>query len=113
VLDGCHEEDGIDVRREAAIVVGEEHLGLEVADRPQAADDECGADPVAEIDRQPVEGLDRDTARGDRRGGRGKRLVDDGDAFVGREERLLARIGEDARAMTSRWPFVIGSNEPG
>ena len=39
VGDRGHEEDRVDVRREDPVVVGQLHLGLEVADRAQAADD--------------------------------------------------------------------------
>ena len=42
--------------------MGELELGLEVGDRPQAADEEPGADPVAEGDRQAVERLRRPRA---------------------------------------------------
>jgi len=40
--------------------VSELHLGLEVADRAETADDDGGADPVAEVDGQPIEGVDDD-----------------------------------------------------
>ena len=39
VLDRGHEEDRVDLGGEDAVVVGELHLGLEVADGAQAADD--------------------------------------------------------------------------
>ena len=40
--------------------MGELHLGLEVADGAQAADDRAGAAGLAEVDRQAVERLDLD-----------------------------------------------------
>ena len=67
VLDRGHEEDGVDVGREDPVVVGELHLGLEVADGPQAADDRAGAAGAAEVDRQAVERVDLDPAERARR----------------------------------------------
>ena len=94
VLDRGHEEDRVDVRRQDAVVVGELHLGLEVADRAQAADDRAGAAGAAEVDGQAVERLDLDPVR--RCAGLGERLADDADARLDVEQRRLARVGQDA-----------------
>ena len=73
--------------------MGELHLGLEVADRAQAADDRAGAAGAAEVDGQAVERLDLDPIR--RRAGVGQRVADDRDPRRRREQRRLARVGED------------------
>ena len=53
-----------------------------------------GADRVAELDRQPVEGLDLDPVG--RRAGFAERRPDDVDPLLDGEERLLSRVGEHA-----------------
>ena len=95
VLDRGHEEDRVDLGRQDAIVVGELHLRLEVADRPQAADDRGRAAGTAEVDREAVEGLDLDLV--DERPGVGaERLADDRDPRLDRQQRRLPRVGQDA-----------------
>ena len=102
--------------------MGELHLGLEVADGAQAADDRAGAPGAAEVDGQAVERLDLDPIG--RRVGLGEGLADDPDPRLDIEQRRLPRVGQDGHddacrtpsrhgSMMSRWPFVIGSNEPG
>ena len=76
--------------------MGELHLGLEVADCPQAANDELGAAGTAEVDGQPVEGGDFDPIGTGTRAARRKRLTDDVDPHLDRQEGLFARVGEDA-----------------
>ena len=60
VLERGHEKDRVDLRRELAIGVRHLHLGLEVADCAQAADDEAGTDLEREVDGQAVEACDVD-----------------------------------------------------
>ena len=101
--------------------MGELHLGLEVADGPQPADDRRRAMGPAEVDGEALERGHLDAV--ERRVDLGERLADDADPLIGRQEGRLARVGQDAdddplsrcvaRSMMSRWPFVIGSNEPG
>ena len=74
------------------VVVGELELGLEVGDRPQAADEEPRADRVAEGDGQAVERLDvHDPGEVRLRGDRG---ADHGDPVVRVQERRLAGVRE-------------------
>ena len=73
--------------------MGELHLGLEVADRAQAADDRAGAAGAAQVDGQAVERLDLDPIR--RCAGLGERLADDADPGLDVEQRRLPRVGKD------------------
>ena len=80
--------------REDPVVVGELHLGLEVADRAQAANDRAGATGLAEVDGQAIEGDDVEPVGSDAVGR--ERGLDDRDPRIDREQRRLARVGEDA-----------------
>src|SRR4029078_342064 len=96
-----HEEDRVDVRSEPPIVVGELQLGLEIADRPEAADDDRGPDPVAEVNGPSVERVDDDPVPG--AGARGaERVADYRHPVLGRQERALAGGLHDSAGHTIR-----------
>ena len=67
MLERGHEEDRVDLGRQLAIGVRHLQLGLEIADRAQATDDEAGTDSEREVDGQAIEAGDLD-ARGLPRG---------------------------------------------
>ena len=102
--------------------MGQLHLGLEVADRAQAADDRAGAAGAAEVDGQAVERGDLDRPASEppasARASRMTRIrVSTGSSGVlrgfARTPTTTRSKTAAARAMMSRWPLVIGSNEPG
>ena len=74
--------------------MGQLHLGLEVADGAQTADDRGGATGAAEVDREPIEGDDLDCVRRDR--GSRERVADQPDPRLDVEERRFPRVCEDA-----------------
>ena len=85
VLRGGHEEDRVDVGREAPVVVGQLELGLEVGHGPQPPDDRRRATGVGGRDREPVEGRDRHPLAGQALAP--DRGLEDGDPRRGIEER--------------------------
>jgi hypothetical protein len=70
------------------------HLGFEVADGPQPADDEAGADPASGLDGEAVEGDDLD-ARGVRPQGGIDRFPEAGHALLRRPKGRLLGIHEE------------------
>src|SRR3954447_2501690 len=63
VLQRGHEEHGVDVRRQLLVVVRQLELRVEVADRSQPAHEERGAETVAVVDGEALEGVDVDRGR--------------------------------------------------
>ena len=116
---GRHHEDGLDARVQAPVHERHLELVLEVGDRAEAAHDDRRAPTLLRVvDEQAGEGVDAAPAVPP------VGLADDLHPLLDREERAASRGSpgwrrrtssktDRPRAMMSRWPFVMGSKEPG
>src|SRR5436190_8530787 len=89
VLQSGHQEDRVDLRRQATVGVRQLQLELEVAHGSQPTDHEAGLLPTSELDREALEGLDQYGAAEIR-----DARLDQCDALGRREERLLGGVAE-------------------